>query len=88
MIVTRRAHERGHAEHGWLRAFHTFSFADYHDPVWMGFGALRVLNHDRIEPGRGFGEHGVGAASKSTSTSAVPQVGCCTSTEALISSPN
>ena len=58
MIIPRPARERGHAEHGWLHAAHTFSFADYHDPAWMGFGALRVLNHDRVEPGRGFAEHG------------------------------
>lgn len=58
MIEIRRSQERGYANHGWLEARFTFSFAEYFDPEWMHFGPLRVINQDRIQPGKGFGKHG------------------------------
>lgn len=58
MLTLRRSSERGYFDYGWLQTFHSFSFSEYHDPAFMGFGPLRVINDDVIAPGRGFGMHG------------------------------
>jgi len=57
MMQIRKANERGHANHGWLDTYHTFSFANYYDPQWIGFRSLRVVNDDIVMPGMGFGTH-------------------------------